>query len=139
MDFKKAAGAYVNALAEDISALCRINSVESEAKPGMQILDACAAPGGKSALLCEAMNGTGRVYAWDLHEHRVSLIRATARRLELDNLRRVEGELEWFTLKFDYRNDGKPWGNSQDAPERAINKLMGACVGAEAEMPAHND
>ena len=59
--------------------------------------------------------------------------------LELDNLRRVEGELEWFTLKFDYRNDGKPWGNSQDAPERAINKLMGACGGAEAEMPAHND
>ncbi|MGN0996398.1 MAG: DUF6062 family protein [Candidatus Ventricola sp.] len=59
--------------------------------------------------------------------------------LELDSLRRVEGELEWFTLKFDYRNDGKPWGNSQDAPERAINKLMGACVGAEAEMPAHND
>ena len=59
--------------------------------------------------------------------------------LELDNLRRVEGELEWFTLKFDYRNDGKPWGNSQDAPERAINKRMGACVGAEAEMPAHND
>ena len=59
--------------------------------------------------------------------------------LELDNLRRVEGELEWFTLKFDYRNDSKPWGNSQDAPERAINKLMGACVGAEAEMPAHND
>lgn len=59
--------------------------------------------------------------------------------LELANLRRVEGELEWFTLKFDYRNDGKPWGNSQDAPERAINKLMGACVGPEAEMPAHND
>jgi len=59
--------------------------------------------------------------------------------MELENLKRVEGELEWFTLKFDYRNDGKPWGNSQDAPDRAINKLMGACVGAEAEMPAHND
>ena len=59
--------------------------------------------------------------------------------LELNNLRRVEKELEWFTLKFDYRNADKPWGNSQDAPERAINKLMGACVGEEAEMPAHND
>lgn len=59
--------------------------------------------------------------------------------LELKNLKRVEGELEWFTLKFDYRNDGKPWGNSKDAPERAINKLMGACVGEEAQMPAHND
>ena len=59
--------------------------------------------------------------------------------MELENLKRVEGELEWFTLKFDYRNADKPWGNSQDAPERAINKLQGACVGAEAEMPAHND
>jgi len=59
--------------------------------------------------------------------------------LEIDNLRRVEKELEWFTLKFDYRNADKPWGNSQDAPERAINKLQGACVGEEAEMPAHND
>ena len=63
----------------------------------------------------------------------------TAAALELENLRRVEKELEWFTLKFDYRNASKPWGNSQDAPERAINKLMGACVGQEAEMPAHND
>jgi len=59
--------------------------------------------------------------------------------LEIENLKRVEKELEWFTLKFDYRNADKPWGNSQDAPERAINKLMGACVGEEAEMPAHND
>ena len=59
--------------------------------------------------------------------------------MELENLKRVEGELEWFTLKFDYRNDGKPWGNSKDAPDRAINKLMGACVGEEAQMPAHND
>ena len=59
--------------------------------------------------------------------------------LEIENLKRVEKELEWFTLKFDYRNADKPWGNSQDAPERAINKLQGACVGQEAEMPAHND
>jgi 16S rRNA (cytosine967-C5)-methyltransferase len=58
-----------------------------EPKPGMNILDACAAPGGKSALLCEAMNGTGRVYAWDVHEHRVELIRAAGHRLKLYNLR----------------------------------------------------
>ena len=59
--------------------------------------------------------------------------------LEIENLKRVESELEWFTLKFDYRNQDKPWGNSKDAPDRAINKLMGACVGEEAQMPAHND
>jgi 16S rRNA (cytosine967-C5)-methyltransferase len=60
-----------------------------EAKPGMNVLDACAAPGGKSALLCEMMSGTGRVYAWDVHEHRVELIRAAGRRLKLYNLRPV--------------------------------------------------
>ena len=58
-----------------------------QAKNGMNVLDACAAPGGKSALLCETMNGTGRVYAWDVYEHRVELIRAAAKRLRLYNLR----------------------------------------------------
>ncbi len=69
----------------------------------------------------------------------LSAFEKSATALELEQLHRVESELEWFTLKFDYRNDGKPWGNSKDAPERAINKLMGACVGEEAVMPAHND
>ena len=59
--------------------------------------------------------------------------------LEIENLKRIEGELEWFTLKFDYRNTDKPWGNSRDAIERSVNKLMGACVGEDAQLPAHND
>ena len=58
-----------------------------QAKPGMQVLDACAAPGGKTCLMAERMGGAGRVYAWDVHEHRVQLIRAAARRLGLDNVR----------------------------------------------------
>lgn len=45
--------------------------------------------------------------------------------LQKENMRRVEGELEWFTLKFDYRNGDKPWGNSKDALERAIVKMRG--------------
>ena len=60
------------------------------AKPGQSLLDACAAPGGKTAVLSEAMHGTGRVYAWDLHEHRVALIRAMAQRLRLDNVRAAQ-------------------------------------------------
>lgn len=44
------------------------------------------------------------------------------------NLERVEKDLEWFTLKFDYKNRDKPWGNSQDAVERALNKLCGKIV-----------
>lgn len=54
---------------------------------GMQVLDACAAPGGKACLLAEMMGGTGRVQAWELHEHRTALIAAQARRLGLENVR----------------------------------------------------
>ena len=49
-------------------------------------------------------------------------------KLESENLTRVEKDLEWFTLKFDYRNLDKPWGNSQDAVERSINKMRGNSV-----------
>ena len=62
----------------------------AEAKPGMQILDACAAPGGKTCLMAERMGTSGRVHAWDVHPHRVELIRAAARRLGLENVRPAE-------------------------------------------------
>ena len=54
---------------------------------GQQVLDCCAAPGGKSCYLAELMSGTGRVQAWDIHEHRKELIEAQARRLGLENVR----------------------------------------------------
>lgn len=67
-----------------------------DAKRGMQILDCCAAPGGKTAYMAEAMGGSGRVYAWDVHEHRVTLIKATARRLQLENVRPVMRDASVF-------------------------------------------
>lgn len=45
--------------------------------------------------------------------------------LQDKNLQRIADELEWFTLKFDYRNQDKPWGNSKDAVERTLKKLQG--------------
>ena len=42
---------------------------------------------------------------------------------ETENFKRLEGEVEWFTLKFDYRNGDKPWGNSKDSVKRCVNKL----------------
>ncbi len=58
-----------------------------EPKRGMQILDCCAAPGGKSCFMAELMGGTGRVQAWELHEHRTELIAAQVKRLGLENVR----------------------------------------------------
>lgn len=52
-----------------------------EARPGLRVLDACAAPGGKSAYMAAEMQNRGEIIAWDIHAHRVSLIEATAKRL----------------------------------------------------------
>ncbi len=46
-------------------------------------------------------------------------------RQQLENLERLEQELDWFTKKFDYRNNDAPWGNSKDALPRGIQKLKG--------------
>ena len=48
-------------------------------------------------------------------------LRAVAAR----SLGELERDVEWFTLKFDYRNSDKPWGNSKDAVIRAIRTLTG--------------
>jgi len=37
---------------------------------------------------------------------------------------RIEADLDWFVKKFDYRNHDKPWGESRDASERAIQRLV---------------
>lgn len=47
------------------------------------------------------------------------------------NLVKLEGDIEGFTLKFDYRNADKPWGDSRDALERTVNKMRSWCVGTE--------
>lgn len=48
-----------------------------------------------------------------------------------ENLEQDEKDLEWFTLKFDYRNQSKPWGNSKNALERTINRLRGRCISSD--------
>lgn len=55
-------------------------------QPGEMILDACAAPGGKSTHIAERMQGSGIVHSLDLHEHKVKLIKQQADRLGLNNI-----------------------------------------------------
>lgn len=52
-------------------------------KPGMRVLDACAAPGGKSAYLYALAGGDIQLCAWELHPHRKELLDKTLQRLHV--------------------------------------------------------
>ncbi|MGM0879430.1 MAG: 16S rRNA (cytosine(967)-C(5))-methyltransferase RsmB [Bacillota bacterium] len=58
-------------------------------KAGMQVLDCCAAPGGKSTHLAELMGGKGKVWANDLHPHKRDLIVTQTERLKLRNVEAI--------------------------------------------------
>lgn len=52
-------------------------------EPGTRVLDACAAPGGKSFAAAIAMEDRGEVFSCDIHPHKKKLIEAGAKRLGL--------------------------------------------------------
>lgn len=45
--------------------------------------------------------------------------------LMLENMKRLEEEVVWFTEKYDYRNKDKDWGNSRDSIQRCMQKDRG--------------
>jgi len=55
-----------------------------DARAGETVFDMCAAPGGKSFTLGFLMGGIGSITALELHEHRLKLISAGAKRLGLE-------------------------------------------------------
>jgi 16S rRNA (cytosine967-C5)-methyltransferase len=70
-----------------------------------RILDACAAPGGKSTHIAEKLQNSGKVLSLDLHEHKVKLIAENAGRLGLTNIetkkldsRTIQGHIEAETF-----------------------------------------
>ena len=52
-----------------------------DAKEGMKVCDVCSAPGGKSLYTAIKMNDKGKIYSFDLFEHKVKLINESANRL----------------------------------------------------------
>ena len=62
------------------------------AQPGETVLDVCAAPGGKTFTTAEMMQNKGRVFAYDLHENRVNLIRKGAKALGLSIISAAAGD-----------------------------------------------
>ena len=55
-----------------------------DVKPGMTVADMCAAPGGKTTHIAEKMNNNGKIYAFDMFEHKINKINENAKRLGID-------------------------------------------------------
>jgi 16S rRNA (cytosine967-C5)-methyltransferase len=91
---------YVQDPAARLAAMC------AEVKPGMQVLDSCAAPGGKSFACAIEMENCGRVLACDLHAHKIALIAAGAERLGLSCVEAI-GQ--------DARDEVPQWRRQMDA------------------------
>lgn len=68
-------------------------------KPGMKILDLCAAPGGKSAFLADMMNNEGQIIALDKFESRLELFNRNIERLGITNVKTVAIDAMKFNEK----------------------------------------
>lgn len=64
-------------------AAARLAVVTAGLKPGMKVLDACAAPGGKSFSAAMDLTDKGEILSCDIHPHKKKLIEAGAARLGL--------------------------------------------------------
>jgi len=62
----------------------RMAILAADPRPGMKVLDCCAAPGGKSFAAAITMESRGEITSCDLHPHKKKLIQAGADRLGLD-------------------------------------------------------
>ena len=71
---------YVQDAAAKLSVLC------ARLPQNAKVLDCCAAPGGKSFAAAIAMGGTGHITSCDIHEHKISLIDGSAKRLGFQNI-----------------------------------------------------
>lgn len=75
---------------QDVSSM--LVSLWAEPKEGMQVLDVCAAPGGKSIHMAELLHGTGMVEARDLTQYKVALIQENIERCRLSNICAVQAD-----------------------------------------------
>jgi len=63
-----------------------------DSRPGERILDACAAPGGKTTHMAQRMKNAGEIYALDLERTKLRRIEEGCRRLEISIVKTAQGD-----------------------------------------------
>lgn len=71
---------------------CRLLDV----KPGMRVLDLCAAPGGKTSYISNLMENTGEIVALDRYESRLKIFTKNLNRLGITNINTVVSDAEEY-------------------------------------------
>jgi 16S rRNA (cytosine967-C5)-methyltransferase len=67
-------------------------SLIMDPRPGEKILDACAAPGGKTAHIAQKMENLGEIYAFDLRQQKLKQIEEGCKRLGIKIVRTAIGD-----------------------------------------------
>ncbi len=87
---------YLGALASFREGLFQVQDVSSmligeiaNVQEGMQVIDVCAAPGGKAIGIADRLHGTGHVEARDLTAAKTELIQSNIERCQLHNIEAV--------------------------------------------------
>ena len=75
------------------------------AKEGETVMDICSCPGSKSFGAAISMNNNGKIYAFDLHAKKLSLVKSGAERLGIDIIDVAECDGRNFLPEFEERAD----------------------------------
>ncbi len=70
---------------QDPSAISTVAAAASVLRPGMRVLDLCAAPGGKCTQLAGALHGTGMLVANEISRERCRILRQNIERMGVQN------------------------------------------------------
>lgn len=91
---------FQNGLFQVQDAAARLSVDVLKLKPGMKVLDLCAAPGGKSMAAGMYLGNQGSILSCDLHGGKLPQIEGAARRLGVTIVKTMEHDASGFTPEF---------------------------------------